>query len=94
MFSSFSDFSLQILFKTSQKSNIAGTIEGDNRIDIWCNSQTEFNARLLGTRFPSLGSYTIDVSNLILFTATYNSKNKQLKDYFVKVPSFWSFFNA
>lgn len=81
MFSSYSDFSLQILFKTSQMSNIAGTIEGDNRIDIWCNSQTEFNARLLGTRFPSLGSYTIDVSNLILFTATYNSKNQQLKYY-------------
>lgn len=81
LFSTFNDFSLQILFKTSQRANIAGTIEGDTRIDIWCNSQTEFNARLLGTRFPSSGSYTVDVSNLILFTATYNSKNQQLKYY-------------
>lgn len=81
MFSSFNDFSLQILFKTSQEANIAGTIEGDNRIDIWSNSQTEFNARLLGTRFPNSGSYTVDLSNLILFTATYNSKNQQLKYY-------------
>lgn len=81
LFSTFNDFSLQILFKTSQAANIAGTIEGDTRIEIWSNSQTEFNARLLGTRFPSSGSYTVDVSNLILFTATYNSKNQQLKYY-------------
>lgn len=81
LFSTVNDFSLQILFKTSQVANIAGTIEGDTRIDIWSNSQTEFNARLLGTRFPSSGSYTVDLSNLILFTATYNSKNQQLKYY-------------
>ena len=81
LFSTVNDFSLQILFKTSQEANIAGTIEGDNRIDIWSYSQTEFNARLLGTRFPSSGSYTVDLSNLILFTATYNSKNQQLKYY-------------
>lgn len=80
-FSAVNDFSLQILFKTSQIANIAGTIEGDTQVEIWCNSQTEFNARLLGIRFPSSGSYTVDVSNLILFTATYNSKNRQLKYY-------------
>lgn len=81
LFSTVNDFSLQILFKTSQEANIAGTIEGDDRIDIWSKSQTEFNARLLGTRFPSSGSYTVDLSDLILFTATYNSKNQQLKYY-------------
>lgn len=81
LFSTFDDFSLQILFKTSQEANIAGAIEGDTQIDIWSKSQTEFNARLLGTRFPNSGSYTVDLSNLILFTATYNSKNQQLKYY-------------
>lgn len=81
LFSPNNDFSLQILFKASQTANIMGTIAGDNVNEIWCDSQNEFCARLLGDRFPASGSYSTDVSNLVLFTATYNSQDKKTKYY-------------
>lgn len=85
-FSNNKSFTFELIFKKNDTNGeeLFGTYSSEEYTnEIWnVNGYTNMiNVRFLNCRFPSSGSYKIDVSNPISISCTYDSKNTKLKYY-------------